>query len=187
MDSSSTLSALNWIDVGSLAVMLMFAVAGAFKGAIRIVMGFVTMSAAWWLSGRFGGNLGLAEWALFQESDLEQPRHVATLVECALVFVGVLLLGGFLARLLRKAAESVALGGFDRAIALAMGVAMGALVAAAATVGLMAVDHKALWPTFESSVAVSLLRDGVDEAAAAQWIDEPMHVWLEDVLSKRPT
>lgn len=187
MDPTSNLDAsLNWIDLGSLAVMLALGVWGAFKGAIRIVMGFVTLSAAWWLSGRFGGRLGLSEWALFQESDLEDPHRVALLVECALLFTAALVAGALIARLLRKAAESVALGGYDRLLALLLGLAMGALVATASTVALMAVDHQALWPVFESSLTVSVLRHGIDEGVLSGWIDGDMRIWLGEVLAERP-
>lgn len=180
------LQGTSWIDIAALVLVLVMGVAGAVKGAVRMIVGFVTMSIAFWLPGRYGGTLGIAQWKIFTESDLEDPQRVGMLVECALIFVAVLVVGAIVARLMRSLIESLALGGIDRLLAFFLGAGMGAIFSAAAVLGLMAIDHEALWHDMESSVAVHITRSGVEEGISAGWIGGDLATWLQQILSKRP-
>lgn len=180
------LQGTSWIDVGALVLVLLLGVAGAVKGATRMIVGFVTMSVAFWLPGRYGGSLGIAQWKVLTDSDLEDPQRVGMLIECALIFVAVLIVGAVVARLLRGLIESLAMGGIDRLLAFFLGAGMGAIFAAAAILGLMAIDQEGLWRDMESSVAVNLTRRGVEEGIGAGWIEGDLADWLQKILSERP-
>lgn len=185
MQMPPVLEGTSWIDIGALALVLALGVAGAIRGATRMIVGFLTMVVAFWMPARYGGTLGIAQWSLFAESDLEDPQRTGMLVECGLIFVAVLVVGAIVARLLRSLIESLALGGIDRLLAFFLGAGMGAIFAAAAVLGLMAVDHEALWNDMESSIAVHMTRRGVESGVSAGWIDGDLEEWLRSILSRR--
>ncbi|GJM20238.1 MAG: hypothetical protein DHS20C15_01530 [Planctomycetota bacterium] len=154
MDAAETLA---FVDMGALIVLLSLGVLGAIKGAVRIVIGLVSLSVGVVLAGRFGGELNAESWPVI--TGFDDPQRVGGLVGCALVFVVAIVLGALLAKFVRKAVEDSNLGGMDRLIGLLLGFAQGALWVSLLVVGAKALAVPSLDAELEDSQALRGTRE----------------------------
>lgn len=142
------------IDVAGLLLVLAIGVAGAIKGAARYVIGLVTLLVGVGLATRFGASLGAASWPLVDSA--EDPEKIGALVGGGLIFVGVLLVGGLVAKLLRAALESASLGGFDRFIGFVLGAARGLVFTMVAVIVIKAVNVEGMREDLAGSYALEV-------------------------------
>lgn len=148
---------IGFVDMGALVLLALLGVMGAIKGAVRIVIGLVSLSVGVVLAGRYGGELEAETWPVVR--GFEDPVRVGGLVGCALVFVVALVLGALLAKFVRKAIHDSNLGGMDRLIGLLLGVAQGVVWVAVLVVGAKALAIPALDAELQDSHALRGTRE----------------------------
>ena len=148
---------LGFVDMGALLVLLALGVMGAVKGAVRIVIGLISLSVGVVLAGRYGGELEAETWPVI--AGFDDPVRVGGLVGCALVFVVALVVGALLAKFIRKAVENSNLGGMDRLIGLLLGFAQGAVWVSVLIIGLKALAVPSLEAELEESHALRGTRE----------------------------
>ena len=113
---------LTGIDLALLAVLLVSALVGLWRGLVFELVSLLTWVAAWLVAVRWGSDLGEAlQWGA--PGSLWRPvaGHV-------LAFVGVLLLGALGARLLKMLIGATPLRWIDRLLGLLFGAARGLLL-----------------------------------------------------------
>ncbi|ANM29794.1 hypothetical protein ABI59_09700 [Acidobacteria bacterium Mor1] len=115
---------MNNFDLVLLALAGALVVFGMFKGLIRILIGIAALVAAFALAASF--HQPLAD----KLAEMSVPFVGQRLVAYLLIFVGVMLAGGFLARLLRKMVKIAMLGWADRLGGAALGLVAAALISA---------------------------------------------------------
>lgn len=171
---------LAFVDMGALVVLLALAVMGAVKGAVRIVIGLVSLSVGVILAGRYGGELNAESWPVV--AGFEDPQRVGGLVGCAVVFVVAIVAGAFLAKFLRKAVEDSNLGGMDRLIGLALGLAQGIVWVSVLVIGLKALSIESLEAQLEESHALAGTREvvlatrGLASGKIREFLDETLEL-----------
>lgn len=120
---------MNHFDIGILAVVLISAALGLWRGMTREVTAVITWVVAVLATVFFGHAVA----ALFTVIDLPPAREFLGHVS---VFVGVMLLGSVLQWLLVKGVKSSGLSGMDRALGLGFGLLRAALLVSLLTLGL---------------------------------------------------
>ncbi|RKY17664.1 MAG: hypothetical protein DRQ55_15215 [Planctomycetota bacterium] len=144
------------IDVIGLLLILGLGIVGAIKGAARFVVGLLAVMLGLALASRYGGALGAESWPLI--ADAEDPAAVGTLAGSGLIFVGALLAGWLIARLLRKLLESASLGGIDRFLGFVFGAARGALFCMVIVFVLRTLDVESFRADVDASYALKVTR-----------------------------
>ena len=162
------LSGLIWVDYCILGLVGLSALLGLMRGLVREVFSLALWIGAAWAALRYNHALALQLQHLI-------PLDSARLgVSFALIYVGVLLLGGLVVSLVGKLLSSAGLGATDRLAGLLFGVARGALIAAILVMlaGVTSLPREPWWkqskliPPFQS-LAV-WLRGKVPQGLAAQ-------------------
>lgn len=123
---------MNWLDV-VLALLLLASVAASFrKGLSREVIGLVAVCLALvlgiWLYGLVGTYL----------LPYLSSRSVANFAGFAIVFCGVMLLGGLVSLMVGKFLKITGLSFFDHVLGAGFGILRGMLIAVALVTGIMA-------------------------------------------------
>lgn len=154
------MSATDWVLLAIVAVSAIF---GLMRGFIGVAASLVAWVLAGWAAFHFGADV-----ALLLASDGD-PSAGQVFAGYALSFIGVLLVVGLVAWLVRLAVKSVGLSGLDRVLGLALGVVRGGFVACALVLllGLTSMPRDAQW---QASQVVPVFVPG------AQW----MRGWLPD-------
>ena len=123
---------MNALDIGILVVLAAFAIYGAVKGLVRIVLGFAALALgillAAWLSGPFSAYL--SRWIAS-----ETARRLAA---AAILFLGAVIVCALVAWGIRKALAPAHLLWADRLAGAAAGLLLAALLVSAAMVPLAA-------------------------------------------------
>ena len=181
--SLPTLGDVNWVDLVGLVVVLAYGIAGLLKGAIRFIVGLAAVVVGLILAGTFGESLGARDWPFIADS--QDSQRIGVLVGCGLLFVGTLLVGALVAKLLRAAAEETDLGGVDRFLGLVFGVLRGTLYVTLAVTLLMFVhglfpDMRSLHDALEGSWGLEVTRTVADVCGG--WFPPPMAEWLDETL-----
>ncbi len=169
---------VSWLDMGAGALVLALAVAGALRGFVRTLFSLIAASVGLMLATQYGHTLGAEDWPVI--SGLPNPEGLGVALGCAIVFVGVLLVGVLLGRLVRKILEGAELGALDRVLGLVLGGAKGVLIAAVVTLGLLALDQ----PTFEDAAQDSYTLEGTRKVfeVVEEYLPEPIVAWTADQL-----
>ena len=175
---SPTLDGVSVIDGIGLLLVLGIGIAGAVKGAVRYVVGLVAVMAGVSLAVTQGHQLGAETWPFVKTA--ANPTQVGGLVGGAVLFVGVLLLGALVARLLRKALEEVSLGGLDRFLGFAFGAARGALFTMVLVFIAKATESQMLDDDLDPSYSLSFTRQAA--VAARPWIPEENRQLVDNTL-----
>jgi len=115
---------MNVFDVGLLVVACILVLVGVVKGLVRILIGVAALVAAFALAAQYHRPLG--EWLGWSRV----PDDAMMLVSYILIFLGVMLLGGLVAFLLRKLLKAAMLGWADRLAGAALGLVAATLAAA---------------------------------------------------------
>ena len=113
--------ALTTFDLVALGLCALFALRGAWKGFVWQAVRLVALFGALWGAGAWYGWLAerLRSWFTFL------PDKAVPFVAWGLVFLGLLLLGAYVAHMARGLIRSAELSGLDRMVGLALGAAMG--------------------------------------------------------------
>jgi membrane protein required for colicin V production len=154
---SSPLEQVAIIDAIGLLLILGIGIAGAIKGAVRYIVGLAAVALGVGLAATYGGELGAETWPIVGDAD--DPERMGTLVGGGVLFIGALLAGGLVAKLLRTALESASLGGIDRFLGFVFGAARGAVFTVIIVFVVKAMDLDALREDVDGSYALSLTRD----------------------------
>src|SRR5690606_27413957 len=109
------------VDLVLLAIVLVSAVFGAFRGLIGVLASLAAWVLAGWAAFRFGGVV-----ALMLAPD-GQAGAAQLFGGYALAFIGVLLLVGIAGWLLRKLVHGIGLSSMDRFLGLVLGLVRGGL------------------------------------------------------------
>lgn len=123
---------MNWIDYLLLLVIGLSVLSGFMTGFARVAVGSIAallgIFCAFWFYGVAGAYV----------LDYVNSRAIANLFGFFVIFVGILVVGAIVGRLLAKFLKWVGLSWFDRLLGGAFGLARGALVAVALVTVLMA-------------------------------------------------
>jgi membrane protein required for colicin V production len=112
---------LTTLDVVVLGLVLVFALRGAWKGFVWQAVRLVALFGAVWGAGAWHGWLAarLGSWFTFL------PDKSVPLVSWVVIFVGLMILGSYLAHMVRGLIRSADLSGLDRMAGLVLGAATG--------------------------------------------------------------
>ncbi len=113
---------LTFLDYLLIGVIFVSTVISLFRGFFKEALSLATWVIALWMAWRFGANLsgGLESW-------VSEPV-LRIWIARGLVFIGVLLAGGLLGRLIDMVMLSTGLTGTDRAIGMVFGFARGVIL-----------------------------------------------------------
>jgi uncharacterized membrane protein required for colicin V production len=175
---SSTFDGISVIDGIGLLLVLGIGIAGAFKGAVRYIVGLAAVMAGVSLAVTHGQQLGAETWPFVESSG--NPEQVGGLVGGAVLFVAALLTGAIIAKLLRKALEEVSLGGLDRFLGFVFGAARGALFTMVLVFMAKAVGSGMLDEDVNGSYSLAFTREVA--VAARPWIPEANRQLVDDTL-----
>lgn len=132
---------MSWIDYAIIAICLASAAFGYWRGfvkeAIALVTWLVAILLAW--QGAWLVEDRLGEWTAAPELRVWAAR--------AIIFIGVLIVGGLLAWLMRALIRSTGLSSTDRSLGALFGLARGVLLAGllAIVIGLAELDDESWW------------------------------------------
>jgi len=122
----------NWLDATIGLILLISVISAIQKGFSREVIGTITAFAGLFLGAWFYGTAG----------SFVQPYvssvGIANFIGFALVFVGVMIVGGILGWIVNRFLKSVGLSWMDRALGAAFGIARGLLICVALVMILVA-------------------------------------------------
>lgn len=175
---SSSFSDVAIIDIVGLLLILGIGIAGAFKGAVRYIVGLATVAVGLSLAVTHGGSIGAESWPLV--ADAGDPARIGALVGGGVIFAGTLLAGAIVAKILRKALEETSLGGLDRFLGFVFGAARGALFTMVLVFIGMAVSSPSLEDDLGSSYALAMTREVA--LVARPYIPEDNRSMVDDVL-----
>lgn len=159
---------MNQFDIFLLAMACVLVLIGVLKGLVRILIGVAALIAAFALAARY--HQPLAERISLFDLGFE-PR---SLISYLLIFVGVMLAGGLLARLLRRLLKAAMLSWADRLGGAALGLVTALLIAALLVLPLVAYS-----PYSERVLAHSLL------APYVTVVTDAANLLVPDDLSRR--
>ncbi len=121
---SPIMSAMNALDIVLVVIAGVLVLIGLLKGFIRLLVMTAALIVAFLVASHF--HVGLAEHMTL----LKLSAEVLHLIAFALIFLGVMLVGGLLAWLLRNLAKAAMLGWADRLAGAAAGLVAAALAGA---------------------------------------------------------
>lgn len=154
---------MNWLDVILLIILGLSFLAGMAKGLARAAVGLAAVVAGLLFGFWFYGHAG--SYIPFVES-----RHVANILGFFVIFVGVMLLGSLLARLIEKLFKAVHLSWLNRLLGGGFGLIRGGAIAAVIIVIIMAFSVKSPPASVaESHVAPYVIHGARIVAAAAPY------------------
>jgi membrane protein required for colicin V production len=123
---------VNWIDLVLVLVIGSSVLAGFVAGFARVGVGFAAM-----IVGMFGGFWFYGVVAAYV-LDYVTSRPIANLIGFFVIFIGVLVVGAIVGRILAKFFKWVGLGWLDRLLGGAFGIVRGFVIAAAMVTVLLA-------------------------------------------------
>ena len=175
------------LDGLGLVLVVVYAVSGLMKGAIRFIIGLAAVVVGIVLAGTFGESLGARNWP--GVSGQEKEAEIGVLLGCALIFAATLLVGALVARLLRRAAEETDLGGVDRTLGLLFGGLRGLIYAELIVLAIMILlmlfpDMKSLRNQVEGSFALAATQKTAE--ICHPWFPPPTAEWLAATLQLPP-
>jgi membrane protein required for colicin V production len=121
----------NWLDIALAAVVLLAVIIGLVKGFIRELVGLIVIVLGIVIAARFYGPV-----ASFAAKFIKNPT-AASFVGFLLIFLAVLIAGGFVAGLIAKATKG-SLGFVNHILGGVIGCLEGVLVAGAVVFALLA-------------------------------------------------
>jgi membrane protein required for colicin V production len=151
---------VNWLDVVLLIVLAFSFLAGMIKGLARAVIGLVAVIAGLLFGFWFYRQAG--SYVPFIES-----RQIANIVGFFVIFIGIMLLGGLVARLLEKIFKAVHLSWLNRLLGGGFGLVRGIAISAVLIVVIMAFSLRSPPPSVANSRVAPYVIHGARAVAAA--------------------
>ena len=115
---------MHWLDIGIIAVLIISAIFGLRTGIIKAVLSLAGLILGVILAGRY--YVPLSEQLAFIHQ-----AGVAKIVAFAIILIGVMVIAGVLASLLKWAASVILLGWVNRLGGAIFGLLLGAMICAA--------------------------------------------------------
>ncbi|MEQ7870048.1 CvpA family protein [Chromohalobacter salexigens] len=182
---------LTWLDWAFLAVLTISMLAGFMRGLVREALGLAA-----WVAALLGARMFAPAVAEMLAPYIEHPDIRLVLGFVLVIFV-IVMLCGFLIRMINAAIEWVGMGFFNRVAGAAFGAARGALILVLATViltltplsGLAAWQNAQLRPAFEQLRDWSVKRLEaweIDTSEAERALRDTGRDAAQDVLESRP-
>jgi membrane protein required for colicin V production len=164
---------LAWTDLGVAALVLVTAVLGAYRGAVRLVVSVIALLLGVVVAAHVAPSLHAERLPWMDRS--RDPITLGLAVAWCLILAGAWMVGSLVGRLLSQAVAQVHFGIVDRTLGLALGVAKGAVYGAGLCVVLLTLPES---DTVRADAAGSQSARGtrwlVDRASAAL-PDETLH------------
>jgi uncharacterized membrane protein required for colicin V production len=157
---------LAWTDLAVATLVLVTAVFGAHRGAVRLVVSLIALLVGVVVAAHVAPDLHAERLPWMDRS--RDPITMGLAVSWSLILLVSLMLGGLIGRLLRQALAQVHFGIFDRVLGLALGLTKGAVYGAVLCVVLLTIqDSDAVRADAAASQAARGARWMVDRAGAA--------------------
>jgi membrane protein required for colicin V production len=157
---------LSWTDLAVAALILMTAVLGAFRGAVRLVVSLAALLSGIVVAAHLAPALHAERLPWMDRA--ADPLTLGLAVSWGLILLAALMLGGLVGRLLSQAVAQVRFGAVDRVLGLALGLAKGAVYGAVLCIVLLTLpDSDAVRADAAHSQALRGTRWMVDRANAA--------------------
>lgn len=176
---------MNGFDIALLVVGCVLVLVGVAKGLVRILVGIAALVAAFVLAAQF--HRSFAERLSF----IDLPAAPRSLIAYVLIFFGVMLAGGVVAYIMRKALKVAMLSWADRVGGAALGLIAATLIAALLVLPLVAyrpesvmLQRSVLAPyvAVVADAARPLVPDAMAEAYVER-VEDLRRVWRERVVA----
>jgi membrane protein required for colicin V production len=138
---------MNFFDIALLILACVLVLFGVVKGLVRILIGFAAFIAAFAVAARFHQPMAA------RMDFINMPDGALMLLCYFLLFIGVMLLGGLTAYLMRKLMKAAMLGWADRLGGAAVGLVLATLLAALMILPLVAYSPRSTQMLSESVLA----------------------------------
>jgi membrane protein required for colicin V production len=165
-------SDMNYFDIALLILASVLILIGVMKGLVRLLIGLAALIAAFAVAARFHQPLAASM------DSVEIHDGALMLLSYFLLFIGVMLLGGLTAYLLRKLMKAAMLGWADRLGGAAVGPALATLLAV-----LIILPMVAYSPGSSEMLSESVLAPFISEAADVASPMVPQH--LSDLYNEK--
>jgi membrane protein required for colicin V production len=169
-------------DIAALVLVVLLAVIGTIRGAIRILAGVVALVLGTFLAGRYGHQLHAER--LPWISDANDSLGIGMALGSILILLAVVLAGSLLGRLLKRAAAEAEFGRVDRFFGFLLGALKGSLYAALLVIALMAIGPDGAREDAAGSYSVGATRQLVDNLGSM--LPETLRERLLNLLSLPP-
>ena len=176
---------MNGFDVALLVVGCILVLIGMWKGLVRILIGIAALIAAFALAARFHEPLAARlTWVRLPDEPLMLLAYIS-------IFLGVMLLGGALAYLLRRLLRAAMLGWADRMAGAALGLVATALLSSLLVLPFVAYSERgqevlrrsvlAPWVTAVANLASPLMPSDLADLYRSR-LEELRRLWYSDWL-----
>ena len=147
------------VDIAILGVVVMSASVGLLRGFVKEVFSLVNWVAAIGLAYLFRDTAG----AWLPLNDTVRPA-IRSMAGGAVIFAGVLIVGGLFSALLHKLVQVTGLSGTDRTLGMVFGLLRGGVIVLALLIILPSLSPVAEQPWWETSVLIPLFLNFEDWA-----------------------
>lgn len=111
---------MNWLDIAIIVILGISALSGLKVGIIRAALSFVGLAAGVILAGRFYTDLA-------PKLAFIQQENIARIAAFAIILIGVMIVAGIIASVLKWTVSAIMLGWVDHLVGALFGLVMGIL------------------------------------------------------------
>ena len=111
---------MNWLDIAIIIILGISVLSGLKVGIIRAILSFVGLAAGVILAGRFYTQLA-------DQLTFIQQENIARIAAFAIILIGVMIIAGIVASVLKSVVSAIMLGWVDHLVGAAFGLVMGIL------------------------------------------------------------
>lgn len=111
---------MNWLDIAIIVILGVSVLSGLKVGIIRAVLSFVGLAAGVILAGRFYTDLAA-------KLTFIQQENIARIAAFAIILIGVMIVAGIAASILKSVVSAITLGWVDHLVGAVFGLVMGIL------------------------------------------------------------
>jgi len=140
---------MNWLDIAIIVILGVSVLSGLKVGIIRAVLSFVGLAAGVIMAGRLYTDLA-------PKLAFIQQENIARIAAFAIILIGVMIVAGIAASVLKSVVSAITLGWVDHLVGAVFGLVMGILFTGAILAAWVSL-FSASGPIANSSLAAFLL------------------------------
>lgn len=147
---------MNWLDLVLAAILIMSVVSGLRSGLVRVLVGTAATVLAFLLASQLYNPVA----ALFADS-VSSPQ-LASLIGFLIIFIGVMLLGGLVSKIVRAALKLVGLSFLDRLLGGAFGLGRAVIIGSILVMALLAFSPTGTPSSVSGSALAPVMIEGAN-------------------------